>query len=324
MDVRALELSDDVALGAAYVVECAATAHCRPGWVPLGEAPRLTAWRASAGWSRRLLGAFVAGELVGVASCATADDTPDTAWVDVSVSPLRQGAGVGSALVRAAEALAGPGVTRLVGSVYRPFSHDIDRLVRAFAGPLGYTVATTETVVELDLERAELEPSPPHDGFVVETHVNGVPEHLRAEVGVLKGLVDAETPHGELGWQPSAVSPEEYAQELATWLRQERTAVESVALDDSGAVAAWTCLLLPANPARPAQVEGTLVLADHRGKRLGTAVKVSSLLAARERGVRRVRTSSDDGNEWMRAINGELGFVAVESEALLHKTVTSG
>ncbi len=33
----------------------------------------------------------------------------------------------------------------------------------------------------------------------------------------------------------------------------------------------------------------------------------------------RVRTSSDDQNVWMRAINDELGFVPVESEILLQK-----
>lgn len=34
---------------------------------------------------------------------------------------------------------------------------------------------------------------------------------------------------------------------------------------------------------------------------------------------RRVRTSSDDQNVWMRAINASLGFVPVETEVLFHK-----
>jgi GNAT superfamily N-acetyltransferase len=319
VDIRELELSDDAALAAAYALECVATTHTRPGWVPLGEAARVTAWRARNGWRRTLLGAFVEGELVGFASCATADDTPDTAWVDVTVLPDRQGTGYGSALAGAAEAAAVPGVTRFVSSVFRPAPEDIERLVRAFAAPLGYAVATTETVVELDLERAVLVPDAPHDGYSVETYVNGVPEGLRPEVGVLKGLVDAEAPNGALNWQPTPVSPEEYADELETWQRQGRTALESVALDEGGAVVGWTCLLVPPDPARPAQIEGTLVRSEHRGKRLGSAVKVANLLGARELGARRVRTSSDDGNRWMRAINADLGFVPVESEALLQK-----
>jgi hypothetical protein len=164
----------------------------------------------------------------------------------------------------------------------------------------------------------------PPQGYTVSTHINGVPGDLRAQVGVLKGLVDAEAPNGELGWQPNPVSAQEYEGELALWKVQGRTAVESVALDREGVVAAWTCLVVAADPLRPAQVEGTLVLAQHRGLGLGravkVAVKVASLLAARDHGsATRVRTSSDDQNVWMRAISDGLGFVPVESEILLHK-----
>jgi hypothetical protein len=131
--------------------------------------------------------------------------------------------------------------------------------------------------------------------------------------------VDAEAPNGELQWQATPVSAEEYQEELSLWQKQGRTAIESIALDDQGVVAAWTCLVVAADPDRPGQVEGTLVLAEHRGQRLGAAVKVASLLAARERGALRVRTSSDDQNVWMRAVNDELGFVPIESEILLHR-----
>ena len=125
---------------------------------------------------------------------------------------------------------------------------------------------------------------------------------------------------GELVWQPTPVSAQEYQDEISLWQNQGRTAVESIALDPHGLVAAWTCLVVSADPRRPAQIEGTLVLAQHRGRRLGRAVKVASLLAARDQGrTTRVRTSSDDQNVWMRAINNELGFVPVESEILLKK-----
>ncbi len=305
-------------MGAAYAVECAATAHARPRWVPLGKAARVTAWRALNGWRRTLLGAFVNDRLVGFASCETADDTPDTAWVSVSVMPDQAGTGVGSALAAAAEAAAAPEVARFVASVYRPAPRDVTRLIEAFAAPLGYAIATTETVVELDLEHADLAPTDPHDGYTVETYVDGVPEALRPEVGVLKGLVDAEAPNGELNWQPTSVSPQEYLDELETWQRQGRKAIETVAVDDGGVVA-WTCMIVPPDPERPAQIEGTLVRSEHRGKRLGSAVKVANLHRARALGVRRVRTSSDDRNHWMRAINADLGFTPVESEVLVHK-----
>ncbi len=97
------------------------------------------------------------------------------------------------------------------------------------------------------------------------------------------------------------MSVEEYAAEIALAQEQGRTTIESVALDPDGAVVAWTGLVVAADPARAAQIEGTLVLAEHRGHGLGRAVKVASLHAAREHGrATRVRTSSDDENVWMR------------------------
>jgi GNAT superfamily N-acetyltransferase len=287
--------------------------------VPLGESARVAAWRADNVWGHELVGAFEDGRLIGVASSSTAHDTPDTSWISVSVVPRHQGRGVGARLVHEAERMSPAGVSRFVASAYRPAAADIDELVTRFARPLGYSTATTETVVELDLAGSALPLVRPPDGYALSTFVNGVPGPLQAQVGVLKGLVDAEAPSGDLTWQPTPVSREDYQDEISLWQRQGRTAVESIAVSIEGVVAAWTGVVVAADSARPAQVEGTMVLTQHRGRSLGRAVKIASLLAARERGALRVRTSSDDQNVWMRAINDELGFVPVESEILLQK-----
>ena len=323
VDVRALSLDDRSALVDAYAVECEATRHDRPGWVPLGESARIAAWRADDGWARHFVGAFEGETLIGFASSSTALDTPDTSWVGASVLPRHQHRGVGTRLVRAAEETSPEPARRFVASAYRPTTSEIACLARKFAQPLGYSCATTETVVELDLLGAGLPPPHLPAGYSVSTYVNGVPEHLRAQVGVLKGLVDAEAPNGELRWQPTPVTPQEYQDEISLWQSQGRTAVESIATDGRGVVVAWTCLVVGGDPGRPAQIEGTLVRAQHRGMGLGRAVKIASLLATRDHGsATRVRTSSDDQNVWMRAINEELGFVPVESEILLQKLVS--
>jgi GNAT superfamily N-acetyltransferase len=320
VDIRALDLDDPSALADAYAVECEATRQARDGWVPLGQSARVAAWRADNGWVHELVGAFDGRSLVGFSGIATAKDTPDTSWVNVSVLPRCQGRGVGKRLARAAEETSPGHVTRFVASAYRSTATEIAVLVQRFTEPLGYTVATTETVVELNLVRARLPELKTSNGYNVSTHVNGVPEDLRAQVGVLKGLVDAEAPNGELGWQPAPVSPEDYQAEISLWQSQGRTAIESLAVTPAGTVAAWTCLVVAAVPDRPAQIEGTLVLEPHRGLGLGRAVKVASLIAAREQpGAVRVRTSSDDQNVWMRAINDELGFLPVEREIVVQK-----
>lgn len=318
--IRSLDLDDQSALADAYAVECEATAQARPGWAPLGETARIAAWRADNGWTRRLVGAFEGESLVGFASSVTAHDTPGTSWVDVAVLPQYQRRGIGTRLVAAAENASPAGARRFVARAYRAAASEIQGLASGFARPLGYAAASTETVVELDLAGADLFAHPPADGYSVSAYVNGVPDQLRAQVGVLKGLVDAEAPSGELGWEPTAVTAEEYQDEIALWQAQGRAAVEAIALGPDGDVVAWTCLVAAADPARPAQIEGTMVLAEHRGRRLGRAVKVASLLVARGKtSCRHVRTSSDDQNVWMRAINRELGFVPVESEIILRK-----
>jgi GNAT superfamily N-acetyltransferase len=320
VDIRPLDPADHGALSAAYLVECSATQRARPGWVPLGQDARLLGWRAEDGWATRLVGAWEVETLLGFASCMTAEDTPDTTWINVSVDPRSQRRGVGSALARAAEATAPASAERFVASAYRPSPDAIDTLLRRFARPLGYAVATTETVVELDVRSSSLPAPLVADGYEVSSYLNGVPEGLREQVGRIKGLVDSEAPSGELGWGETPVSPAEYAREIDLWVAQGRTAVESVAVDEHGRVAAWTCLVAAGDPRRPAQVEGTLVVGPDRGRGLGAAVKLACLQKAQQLGsVSRVRTSSDDKNVWMRAINAEIGFTPVETEIIVQK-----
>src|SRR5665647_638545 len=200
MDIRPLDLADDNVLAAAYLIECSAAQRVRPGWVPLGEEARILGWRADTGWAKHLVGAWDCATLLGFAACMTADDTRDTTWIDVAVDPQHQGCGFGSALARAAEDDSPASPTRFVASAYRPTPDVIDALIRGFARPLGYAVATTETVVELDLHSTSLAAPLVPDGYEVSTYVNGVPEQFREQVGQIKGLVDAEAPNGDLGW----------------------------------------------------------------------------------------------------------------------------
>lgn len=320
MEILPLDVDDDRAMNDAYLVECAANQHVRPGWAPLGLDAWILGWRADDGWRNHLVGAWDGDELLGFAAGMNAADTPDTTWVFVWVSPKNHRAGIGAALVRAAEDASQECTTRFTASAYRPSTGEIESLTRHFSQPLGYVLATTVTVVELDLRAAHL-PSPRVvDGYDISTHVNGVPEQFQGQVGQIKGLVDAEAPHGDLAWAETPVSPAEYAGEIELWVAQGRTVFESIAVDPSGKVVAWTCLVAAADDARPAEIQGTLVVAEHRGHGLGAAVKLACLSHARHRNnVLRVRTSSDDANVWMRTINTELGFLPVETEIIIRK-----
>lgn len=91
---------------------------------------------------------------------------------------------------------------------------DIAALETHFLNPLGFSVAMTETVVDLDLLSAELVQVPVVEGYTLSTYLNGVPVRFREQIGQIKGPVDAEAPNGELGWSKTAVTPEEYANEI--------------------------------------------------------------------------------------------------------------
>ncbi|MCQ1946737.1 GNAT family N-acetyltransferase [Arthrobacter sp. zg-Y1116] len=324
MEIRPLDLDNDSAMAEAYRIECAANQSVRPGWISPNKEARILGWRTPNGWQNHLLGAWNGTTLIGFAAGMHSPDTPDTTWIFVWVDPVHQNAGVGSALARAAED-AGPASTaRFVASAIRSSSVELDALMQNFAFPLGYSPATTETVVELDLRDAQLAGPTTAPGYEISTHVNGVPERFREQVGQIKGLVDAEAPNGELGWGETPVSPDEYAAEMDLWIAQGSTVFESIAVDAAGNVTAWTCLVVDADTERPAHIEGTLVVSGHRGHGLGAAVKLASLHRAVELGnVRTVRTSSDDGNVWMRSINTRLGFTPVETEIILQKETIS-
>lgn len=277
-------------------------------------------WRAADGWSKNLRGAWEGSSLLGFSASMTHHADPDTSWIYVWVHPIHQWHSIGSALVSAAEESSPSSVKRFVSSAYRSTAAELGALEQGFAAPLGYLVATTETVLELDLDSWTPSLRGVTVGYEVSTHINGVPEHLRKQVGQIKGLVDAQAPNGDLGWSESVVSAEEYAREITQWIAQGSTAIESIALDKGGDVAAWTCLVVAPAPESPSNIEGTLVLRQHRGHQLGSAVKAASLDAAKRMGtLHRVRTSSDDQNAWMHAINEELGFVPVEHEAVFQK-----
>ncbi|MHC6177705.1 GNAT family N-acetyltransferase [Glutamicibacter sp. X7] len=320
MDMGSLDLADERHMISAYAVETAATSAVRTGWIAPSAENRIATWRANDGWHKDLVGMWDGTRLCGFAAGLHEEASAAERWVLVWVAPEYQRRGIGSSLVRAVEATSPADTRRLIASAYGATTHEIDVLTQRFALPLGYAVATTETVVELDLRSAG--PFTPGEiaGYTIASFLNGVPQRFQEQIGYLKGLVDSEAPSGALDWQDAPVTPAQYVREIENWTARGATVVESIAVTQDGTVVALTCLVVPAEPDRPAQIEGTIVRAEYRGKGLGKAVKQENLAqAARTTPVATVRTSSDEKNEWMRRINSALGFLPVETEAIFHK-----
>jgi hypothetical protein len=90
---------------------------------------------------------------------------------------------------------------------------------------------------------------------------------------------------------------------------------------ETGVVAAYTDLAVPSGDPDVVFQWGTLVLPEHRGHRLGMAVKAANLRElgrlAPER--RSVQTMNDEQNPWMVRINQDLGFEIIEEALTMRK-----
>jgi RimJ/RimL family protein N-acetyltransferase len=120
-----------------------------------------------------------------------------------------------------------------------------------------------------------------------------------------------EAPMGDVDVEAGRSTPETVRERDALTEAMGRTMYSAVALLDGRVVAHSD--LATANGDNEAHQWGTLVHPDHRGHRLGAAVKVANLRnLQRERpDVERVSTTNAEVNAWMVAINDRLGFVPV-------------
>ena len=107
------------------------------------------------------------------------------------------------------------------------------------------------------------------------------------------------------------MTPELFREHMARNVRIGRQVFHAVALLDGEAVAQTDVAVQPQGTT--AVQWGTYVSRDHRGHRLGAAVKVANLraLQAARPDVTRIDTGNADTNAFMVSINERLGFEVV-------------
>ena len=123
-----------------------------------------------------------------------------------------------------------------------------------------------------------------------------------------------EAPTGGLEREPESADVDALRRREALTASQGRTTFNTVALDASGEVVAYSNLAVTTHDPDNAFQWGTLVRRADRGHRLGMAVKVASLrlLSEGEVRARRIHTWNAGVNDHMIAINERLGFRPVE------------
>ncbi|MFC7596751.1 GNAT family N-acetyltransferase [Terrabacter sp. GCM10028922] len=257
-------------------------------------------------------------------------DNLDKSWFNLDVDPRFRRQGVGSALLEWTEERARAGGRQLLlGEVYVPVGDRETHADRGFALKRDYSVASVEIVrslplpVDADLlaRHRDRAAEAMGDEYEVTVHVDGVPDELRQGVCDASNRLILDAPTGDVDFEPESMTVEDYRTMLDHLRATGRTIVTAVATHtSSGVVAAYTDLAYPATDRDIVFQWGTLVLPEHRGHRLGMAVKVANLeeLARIAPERRSVQTMNDEQNPWMVQINIDLGFQIIE-EALSMK-----
>jgi GNAT superfamily N-acetyltransferase len=243
-------------------------------------------------------------------------------WGAVGVDPEHRRQGFGSALVaQVVTRVKAAGRTILVVESAYPFDRRGDHPHRRFAEANGFTVAIDEIgrILPLPVDPAMLrtlaiEAAPHQAAYRIESFVNDLSDGLLTSYCTLHNQLGVDAPTGDVDFEAESMTPQLWLERMAEERELGRKRFTTVAIDERGDVVAYTDLILSPPPSRDVWQGGTLVHRNHRGHRLGMAVKVRNLeaLATADSGRVRVLTCNAETNAHMVDINVRLGFEAIE------------
>lgn len=286
MEVRPIHPDDDRAFDAWYAV---LQRTDRERWPDLGgwtrrEVHALATRRGSATYV--CMGAWKGEALLGIALCELpASENRDSVYFDVRVLPGSRRSGVGTSLMAGVEALA----RTEQRSVLHVFCEvPTDQLAGhpsvPFAERLGFRSVQTGLRRHLNLpldggHRAEVsrEVADASAGYPIEAFAAPWPEDTLEDQCELHRRMSTDMPHGEATQDEEVWDASRVAEQDALLAEQGIIKLVAVARDGaSGRVVAFTELALPADHPVEAWQWSTLVLREHRGHRLGLAVKLAN------------------------------------------------
>lgn len=309
-------------------------------WGNLDRCPTLQEaaefWRGNEYEERQLFLARLKGETVGMCSVELPlRENTHTAGIDVLIVPVHRRRGLGRTLLLHAESIASErGRTSLYGYHEVPLaSADGNPLLPAksgagglpvtepavaFAAASGYELEQVERSSRLDLpvapellDRLESEAAAGAGGYIITGWDDTCPEDLVQAYALLKARMSTDVPIAGMDWEGEEWDAARVREEEQTMARGGvQSAVTAALHSATGELVAYTVLnWRPGVPASMAQ-QDTLVTAKHRGRRLGTLIKVENLRRAQGRwpSARSVLTWNASENQHMLAINIALGF----------------
>jgi GNAT superfamily N-acetyltransferase len=263
-------------------------------------------------------------------------DNTHTAQVEIGVRPSHRRRGVGASLYDAVIALArdagrttvtastdqqveppeGPGTLAATTGAGRV---EADAAGSRFLLQRGFALEQVERYSVLDLpfdadlvakHRAEAEAHAGPDYRLV-SWLSPAPEEWVDEYALLNTRMSTDAPLGGLDLEEDVWDAERVrVTEQQLQERELELLVLAAEHVPTHTLAAFTCFMAVPNNDEFVHQDDTLVIKEHRGKRLGMLVKTANLqrLAAERPSVRRVGTWNAEENSYMLSINVALGF----------------
>lgn len=243
-------------------------------------------------------------------------DNLDKAWLNVHVDPAERRRGVGTALVEhGVERARQQGRSTVLMDTSYDFALRDDAPAVHFARGLGFSLALTEVlrtlplpVPDVLLDEVAREAAERHAGYELVSYAGSMPEELQPSWCEVVNRLSVDAPGGDVEWEVSAATPESYREGTRRLESIGRRRLGSLAVKDGRVVAETHIVVTEGDP--EAEQWSTIVAPEHRGHRLGAAVKVANLrqLQALRPDCTHVTTQNAETNAFMVSINERLDF----------------
>jgi len=322
MDPVAIDVHDDVQLRDWHAVATASAAHDRPQAVNRTYAALAASVRDPGPYQRLVLLAAREGDrTIGTAELRfSVQDNTHLADLELQVHPDARRRGGGRALFEAADELRRTrGCTTVCGEVVVPGANATSPGLE-FSRVLGFESAHVEDHLLLHLPVGPDEVTvladragSLSDSYDIVTWGNRCPDELAAAYCKMKTRMSNDVPVGDVDYEPIVYTEERMRTQEERTSRSYTQIVAAARRLDDGTVGGYSQVFL-AHGTDQAIQDDTLVMPDHRGRRLGTALKLATLeVVQRDHPERRTfHTWTAPDNHAMYRTNLHFGYVPVE------------